>query len=168
MAVLAEGDIRQRPLAEDPETLSRLIRGHWIAGQLDYFDRTSRKLMGKHYAVRRLLYTVLGATIIVAVLHSLRIWSSHSGDTQVLVMCAIGLPAVAGALASVRGIREFRQHSYRYARMAATLRWYLHRSDYALDVDQLRGLATEVDDLLTDELTRWLDEVSGQSLEVHG
>jgi hypothetical protein len=168
MAVLAEGDIRQSPLAEDPETLSSLIRGHWIAGQLDYFDRTSTKLMGKHYAVRRLLYIVLGATIIAAVLHSLRIWPLRSGDTQVLVMCAIGLPAVAGALASVRGIREFRKHSYRYARMAATLRWYLHRSDYASDIDQLRGLVTEVDDLLTDELTRWLDEVSGQSLEVHG
>jgi hypothetical protein len=76
MAVLAEGDIRQQTLAEDPETLSSLIRGHWIAGQ--------------------------------------------------------------------------------------------HRSDYASDADHLHGLTIEVDDLLTDELTRWLDEVSGKSLEVHG
>jgi hypothetical protein len=165
MAVLAEGDIRQQTLGEDPETLSSLIRGHWISGQVDYFDRTSKKLMRKHYAVRRLLYTVLGATIIAAVLHSLRIWPFHSGNTQALVMCAIGLPAVAGVLSNVRSIREFRKHSYRYARMAAILRWYLQRSDDASDIDHLRGLAIAVDDLLTEELTRWLDEVSSQGLE---
>lgn len=168
MTVLAEDDIRHHSLDEDSDTLNSLIRGHWIGGQVDYFDRTSKKLMRKHYAVRRLLYGVLGATIVAAVLHSLRIWPLRSGGTQALVICAIGLPAVAAALSNVRSIREFRHHSYRYARMAAILRWHLQRSGDPSGIDDLGALAVEVDDLLTEDLNEWLDEVSGRGLEIHG
>jgi hypothetical protein len=168
MAVLAEGDIRHQRLDEDSETLNSLIRGHWIGGQVDYFDRASKKLMRKHYAVRRLLYGVLGATIVAAVLHSLRIWPVRADGTQALVICAIGLPAVAAALSNVRSIREFRHHAYRYARMAAILRWRLQRSGDPSGIDDLRALAVKVDDQLTEDLNEWLDEVSGRGLEVHG
>jgi len=166
--VLGEGDSRQQDIAEDLETLSSLIRSHWIGGQVGYFERTSRNLLSKHRAVRRLLYTVLGITIAAAVLHSLRIWPLGSGETQALVMCAIGLPAVAGALSNVRSIREFSRHAFRYARMAAVLRRYMDRLEDTRDIAGLRRLTTDVNDLLTAETSGWLVEVSARSLEIHG
>jgi hypothetical protein len=102
------------------------------------------------------------------VLHGLRIWPFHSGDTEALVMCAIGLPAAAGALSNVRSIREFSRHSFRYARMAAVLRRYTKRFNDELDIDTLRQVATEVGDLLTEETRGWLLEVSQRDLEIHG
>jgi hypothetical protein len=167
-AVLAEGDLRQKETPEDPETLSSLIRKHWMGGQMTYFERTSQKLMRKHQALRKLLYGVLGATIVAAALHSLRIWPFHSGDTQALVMCAIGLPAAAGALSNARSLREFSRHSFRYARMAAILRRYMGKFDDESGIDDIRRLAEDVGSLLTAETRGWLVEVSAQGLEIHG
>jgi hypothetical protein len=150
------------------ESLSLPIRVHWIGGQMKYFDRTSKKMIRKHHVVRRLIYAVLGATIVAAVLHSLRIWPLNSGDTQALVMCAIGLPAGAAALSNVRSIREFSRHSFRYARMAAVLRRYTEKFDDESTIEDLRQLAEEVGDLLTAETRGWLVEVSGRGLEIHG
>jgi hypothetical protein len=167
-AVMAGCDARRQVISEDPETLNSLIRNHWMGGQMNYFDRTSKKLMRKHNRVLSLLYTLLCATIVAAVLHGLRIWPFHSGDTEALVMCAIGLPAAAGALSNVRSIREFSRHSFRYARMAAVLRRYTKRFNDELDIDTLRQVATEVGDLLTEETRGWLLEVSQRDLEIHG
>ena len=167
-AALAECDLRHQQVSEDPETLSSLIRVHWMGGQLKYFERTSKKMIRKHRMVRRSLNGVLIATIIAALLHGLRIWPLHSSDTQALVMCAIGLPAVAGVLTNVRSIREFSRHSFRYARMAAILRRYMERFNNETDIDELRELAEKVGEVLTAETKGWLVEVSGRGLEIHG
>lgn len=167
MAVLAEGALKQEEPPEGPETLSSLIREYWMGGQIKYFERTSKKLMRRHHAVRKLVSCVLGATIVAAVLHSLRIWPFHSGDTQALIMCAIGLPAVVAALSNVRSLREYARHSFRYARMAAVLHRYLEKFDDEPDIKDLRQLAVEVSALLTAETNGWLLEVSAQSLEDH-
>jgi SMODS and SLOG-associating 2TM effector domain 3 len=167
MAVLAEFDVIQQEPPEDLETLSSLIRDHWMGGQMDYFQRTSKRLMRTHHVVRWFLYGVLIATIVAALLHCLRIWPLHSGVTQTLVMCAIGLPAMAGALSNVRSTREFSRHSFRYARMEALLRRYASALDEP-DLKDLRQLAVQVGDLLTAETRNWLVEVSGRGLESPG
>lgn len=167
-AILAEGGPRKEDIPEDPETLSSLIRAHWMTGQLRYFERTSKKMMRRHRTVRGLLYGVLGATIVAALLHSLRIWPFRSGATEALVMCAIGLPAVAGALSNIRSIREFSRHAFRYTRMAAVVRWYLEKFGEQSSVDDLGLLAEKVGNLLTAETRGWLVEVSGHGLEIHG
>jgi hypothetical protein len=167
-AVIAEGGAVTEPTPEETVALSSLIRVEWVGGQVGYFDKTSKKMMRKHHAVLRLLYGVLGATIIAALLHSLRLWPFHSGNTQALVMCAIGLPAVAAALSNIRSIREFTRHSFRYRRMAAVLRGRLEAFDDESGIEGLRKLAAEVSDLLTDETRGWLVEVSGRGLEIHG
>jgi hypothetical protein len=156
---------RQSEIYEDPETLTSLIRDHWIDGQIRYFDQASRKLMRQHRMVRRLLYCVLCATIVAALLHALRIWTFHSGNTQALVMCAIGLPAAAAALSNVRSIREFSRHSFRYARMATVMRRYIEKFENEPNNENLRKLAKDVDGLLTAETSGWLVEVSARGLE---
>jgi hypothetical protein len=170
--ILAECDVRQQEkipdLEEkipDLETLSSLIRIHWIGGQVNYFERTSKKLMRKHNEVRTLLYGIIGATIIAALLHCLRIWPLHADGTKALVMCAIGLPAVAAALSNVRSLREFSRHSFRFARMAAVMRRYLDKFDEESDRERLRQLAEEVGGLLTAETRDWLGVVSARALE---
>jgi hypothetical protein len=167
-SILAEiGPDRERDIAEDPETLSSLIRAHWMTGQLNYFERTSKKMMRRHNTVRGLLYAVLSATIVAALLHSLRIWPFHSGPTETLIMCAIGLPAVAAALSNIRSIREFKYHAFRYKRMAAVVRWYLDNFPEEPDEKDLAHLAERVGSLLTAETRGWLVEVSGHNLEMH-
>lgn len=167
-AVLAEQDTSQRKHTEPLETLSSLIRVRWVARQINYFENTSRKQMRSHERVRRMLYVVLGITIAAAVVHSLRVWPSGSIPTQVLVMCAIGLPAAAGALSNVRSLREFRRHSLRYARMADVLRMYLDQFEQEADINDLRRLARNIDGVLTAEARDWLGVVAEQGLEIHG
>ena len=167
-AVLSEDKPAHKAAPEDPDTLNGLIRKYWIAGQLSYFERTSRKMMWRHHLVKGILYGALGATIIAAFLHSLRMWSFHSGDTQALIMCAIGLPAAAGALSNVRSLREFSRHAFRYSRMAAIMRSYLKKFGEESSIEDLGQLAEKAGALLTAETRGWLIEVSGHNLEIDG
>jgi len=167
-AVMSQGDAGQMDVQEDPETLNELIRKYWVGGQLKYFERTSKKMMRKHHIVRGILYGVLGATIIAALLHSLRIWSFHSGNTETLIMFAICLPAVAGALSNIRSLRDFSRHAFRYTRMAAVMRWYLEKFGEESSIEDLGLLAEKAGSLLTAETRGWLVEVSGHGLEIHG
>ena len=122
----------------------------------------------QHLTVVGLLYGVLGATIVAVLLHSLRIWPFDSGATQALIICAIGLPAVAAALSNIRSLREFGRHAFRYQRMAAVVRWYLSESDEQASIDDLGLLAEEVGRLFTAETGNWLVEVSEHDLEPAG
>jgi hypothetical protein len=162
----------QAPEPQEPseplEVLNSLIRVHWLGGQMSYFARSSRKMMRIHHMVRRSLYVVLGITIAAALVHSFRIWPFGSAQTDVLVMCAIGLPAVAGALSNIRSLREFSRHSIRYARMANVLHWYIRKFEQEMSIDQLRKLTAEMDGILTAEARGWLGVVSERGLEIHG
>jgi hypothetical protein len=165
--ILADSDPEKDTL-ENFETMSSLIRAHWMAGQLRYFERTSKKMMRRHRTVRGLLYGVLGATIVAALLHSLRIWPFHSGATEALIMCAIGLPAVAAALSNVRSLREFSRHAFRYTRMAAVIRSYLDEFGEEPSADDIAVVAKKVGNLLTAETRGWLVEVSAHGIELDG
>jgi hypothetical protein len=166
--VLAEGDAATTKPAEDPRTLSSLIREHWMRGQLRYFERRSTKMMRQHLTIVSLLYAVLGATIIAVLLHSLQIWPFDSGQTQALIMCAIGLPAVAAALSNIRSLREFSRHAFRYQRTAAVVSWYLSESVKEPSIEDLGVLAERVASLFTVETRGWLLEVSEHHLEMAG
>jgi hypothetical protein len=166
ISFLAEQDTTQAP-NEPLETLSKLVRVHWVEGQISYFESASRKQLRYHHRVQTALYAALGITIAAAVVHTLRLWPFHSTETQTLIMLAIGLPAVAGALTGIRGLREFRRHSLRYARMANVLRKYLDQFDYQSDIGSLVQLATNIDDILIAEARGWLGAVAEQGLEIH-
>jgi hypothetical protein len=122
-------------------------------------------MMRRHHTVRGFLWGVLGATIVLALLHSLRIWPFHSGATEALIMCAIGLPAVAGALSNIRSLREFSRHAFRYTRMAAVIRSYLYEFGEESSIDDIGLVAEKVGSLLTDETRNWLVEISTHGIE---
>jgi hypothetical protein len=151
---------------EPLEILNSLIRVYWVSGQIDYFKSKSDRLMRQHNIVRSLLSAVLFITIAAAIVHSLHIWPLESNPTEALVMCAIGLPAVAAVLANIRSLREFSRHSTRFANMAKVLHWYLDQFVAESSVDHLRDLALSVYDVLTAESRGWLGAVSGRGIEI--
>ena len=166
--VLAQQNV-ERPEQEEPlETLNWLIRVHWVSGQIEYFKKRSAKLMRRHKTVLALLFAVLFVTLAAAIVHLVGIWPFHSTQTDALVMCAIGLPAVASFLANMRSMREFRRHSVRYALMANVLRWYLDQFVQESTIDHLRQLAENIDHVLTEESRGWLGAVSERGLEAPG
>ncbi len=165
ISILVKSYPGREHFTEDAETLSSLIRAHWMTGQLKYFERTSERMLRRHHMIVGLLYGVLGATIVAALLHSLRIWSLHSGATEVLIMGAIGLPAVAAALSNIRSLREFSRHAFRYTRNAAVIRSYLYESGEEPSVDDIGLVAKKVGILLTDETRNWLVEISTHDIE---
>lgn len=154
--------------AEPLDVLSSLIREYWVSGQIDYFKKKSTKLMLQHNIVRNLMSVVLFVTIVAGIVHSLRIWPLSSTPTEALVMCAIGLPAVAGVLVNIRSLREFTRHSNRYASMAKVLRWYLDQFVQESSAKHLRHLAVNVDHVLTAESRGWLGAVAERGIEIHG
>jgi hypothetical protein len=83
-------------------------------------------------------------------------------------MCAVGLPAAAGALNNVRSLREFSRHAFRYSRMAAIMRSYLRKFGEESSIEDLGQLAEKAGGLLTAETRGWLIEVSGHNLEIDG
>jgi hypothetical protein len=139
---------------------------YWVSGQIDYFKSKSDRLMRQHNIVRSLLSAVLFITIAAAIVHSLHIWPLESNPTEALVMCAIGLPAVAAVLANIRSLREFSRHSTRFANMAKVLHWYLDQFVAESSADRLRDLALGVYDVLTAESRGWLGAVSGRGIEI--
>jgi hypothetical protein len=166
--VIAEQRAEHEEPSEPLKVLSSLVRDYWLDGQIRYFTSASRKMTRMHRMVLTSLYIVLCVTIAVALVHSLRIWPFHSVRTQFLVMCAIGLPAAAGALSNIRSLREFSRHSLRYARVANALRWYMRQFGHELSIHDLQELAANIDTVLTAEARGWLGVVSERGLELHG
>lgn len=153
-------------VTEPLDVLNGLIRSRWVPGQITYFRKTSARLARSHNAVRSLLVTVLFVTIAAAVVHSLHLWPDGTGQTEALTMCAIALPAVAAALATLRSLREFIRHSSRYANMATLLDWYLGQSVTEESLPHLQKLAQSVYDVLTAESRGWLSAVTGRDIEI--
>jgi hypothetical protein len=165
--VLAEQEPGNGQQATEPaHVLDDVIRGSWISGQIDYFRKTSRRLIRRHNTVRTLLAAVLFVTIAAAIMHSLDLWSLPSTETEAFSMCAIALPALAAALANIRSLREFTRHASRYANMATVLDWYLDQYMADLNADHLRLLALSVYDVLTAESRGWLGAVTGHGIEI--
>lgn len=153
-------------VTEPLDVLNGLVRSRWVQGQITYFRKTSVRLTRNHNAVRSLLVGVLFVTIAAAVVHSLGLWPNGAGQTEALAMCAIGLPAVAAALATLRSLREFIRHASRYANMATLLDWYLRQSVAEESLPHLQKLAQSVYDVLTAESRGWLSAVTGRDIEI--
>jgi hypothetical protein len=165
----------QRPQTElaesDVENLRRFLATAWIDDQRRYHEKMSRKHAGRHWRLSRLSELLLAATMLAAVLHAVGVGEHDSVGplewSDLLVFLAISLPALAAAVSGIRVQREYERNAERYSGMRKILEGLRARMERAADLEAVRGIAIETEELMLQENSDWFALMRFRGLEWH-
>ncbi len=165
----------QRPQVEmiesDVEGLRPYLAEAWIEDQIKYHRKTSRKHEMRHLRLSRATEILFGVTILAAVLHSFSVGGHGSAGTlswaNLLILLAIALPALGAALSGIRAQREYLRHSERFGRMVHYLEDTKKRMEAAPDLETVRTVAAEAEDLMLEENRDWFVVMRFHDFELH-
>ena len=131
----------------------------WIRDQIKYHEKMSRKYHGRYHRLTRATEVLFGATILAALLHVFGVAGHASPGSlswpTLFVLLAIALPALGAAISAIRTQREYSRNSERFGRMAHYLEGISTRLKTAPDMDTVREIAAEAEDLMLDENRDW-------------
>ena len=143
----------------DVEGLREFLVEAWIQDQIKYHEKMSRKYHGRHHRLTRATEVLFGATILAALLHVFGAAGHVSPGSlswaTLFVLLAIALPALGAAISAIRTQREYSRNSERFRRMAHYLDGISARLKTAPDMDTVREIAAEAEDLMLDENRDW-------------
>jgi len=143
----------------------------WIGDQIRYHQVTSRKNALRHRRLTGAIAFLFAITLLAALLHSFGIGGHGSAGTppwaNALSFLAIALPALGGALGGVRAQGEYVRQSERFGRMALHLEDARRRMEAAPDLETVRKLAAEAEELMLDETRDWFAVIRFHDFELH-
>lgn len=155
----------------DVEGLRRVLANAWIHDQEAYHRGTSRKNKARHHLITGALGSLFALTLVAALLHGV----GFAGHVEVGVLSpatllsflAVALPALGGALGGIRAQREFLRHGERFGRMAHHLRDIEGRMQAAANLEAVRTVATQAEELMLEESRDWFVVVRFHDFELH-
>jgi hypothetical protein len=157
--------------ASQVEGLRSFLAESWIGDQIRYHHATSRKNALSHRRLTGAIAFLFAITLLAALLHSLGIGGHASAGTPLwanaLTFLAIALPALGGALGGIRAQREYLRQSERFGRMAQHLEDARRRMEAAPDLETVRSVAAEAEELMLDETSDWFAVVRFHDFELH-
>jgi hypothetical protein len=157
--------------ASEVEGLRRFLAKAWIGDQVRYHHATSHKNALRHRRLTGAIAILFAITLLAAVLHSLGIGGHGSAGTpgwaNALTFLAIALPALGAALGGIRAEREYLRQSERFGRMAQNLEDAERRMETAADLEAVRSVAAEAEELMQDEAGDWFAVVRFHDFELH-
>jgi hypothetical protein len=153
------------------EGLRGFLAEAWIGDQIEYHKKMSRKYRGRYHRLTRATEALFIATILAALLHV----SGVAGDASpgslswatLFVLLAIALPALGAAIGAIRTQREYLRNSERFDRMAHYLEAIRTRLETAPNMDRVREIAAEAEDLMFDENRDWFVVMRFHPIELH-
>jgi hypothetical protein len=155
----------------DVEGLRRFLAEAWIQDQIGYHEKMTRKYYGRHHRLTRATEVLFGATVLAALLHVFGVAGNASPGSlswaTLFVLLAIALPALGAAISAIRTQREYSRNSERFGRMAHYLEGISTRLKTAQDMDTVRRIAAEAEDLMLDENRDWFLVMRFHPIELH-
>jgi hypothetical protein len=153
------------------EGLRSFLAEAWIGDQISYHRATSRKNALRHRQLTVAIAVVFAATLLAALLHSFGIGGHGPAGTpscaNALTFAAIALPALGGALGGIRAQREYLRQSERFGRMVHHLEAARRRMEAAPDLETVRSVAAEAEELMLEENRDWFAVVRFHDFELH-
>ncbi len=160
--VVAESDI---------DSLKRYLAAAWIEGQAQFHRSTSAKYERRHLLLGRATEFLFVAAVSVGVLHALGIGENSTlgsiSWSNLLVLLAISMPALGAALSGIRAEREYLRNSERYGRMVHYLKQVEERLKAAANLETVRQLAAEAENLMLEENRDWYLVMKFHDFELH-
>ena len=155
----------------DVEGLREFLAEAWIRDQIKYHEKMSRKYHGRDHRLTRATYMLFVATILAALLHVFGV-AGHASPGSLswailFVLLAIALPALGAAISAIRTQREYSRNSERFGRMAHYLAGISARLEGAPDMETVRAIAAEAEDLMFDENRDWFVVMRFHPIELH-
>jgi hypothetical protein len=155
----------------DVEGLREFLAEAWIRDQIKYHEKMSRKYHGRDHRLTWATYILFGATILAALLHVVGVAGHASPGSlswaTLFVLLAIALPALGAAISAIRTQREYSRNSDRFGRMAHYLGSISARLETAPDMETVRAIAAEAEDLMFDENRDWFVVMRFHPIELH-
>ena len=155
----------------DVEGLREFLAEAWIRDQIKYHEKMSRKYHGRDHRLTRATEVLFGATVLAALLHVFGV-AGHASPGSLswailFVLLAIALPALGAAISAIRTQREYSRNSERFGRMAHYLAGISARLEGAPDMETVRAIAAEAEDLMFDENRDWFVVMRFHPIELH-
>jgi hypothetical protein len=150
----------QAELAESSvEDLRQLLTKAWIEDQRNFHRSAHHKYRFRHLRLSRATEFLFGATVLAALLHATGVVEEGSAGplswSDLLILLAISLPALGAALGAIRAEREYMQNSDRYDEMVCHLGIIERRMQAAVDLEAVRRVATDAENLMLQENRNW-------------
>ena len=151
--------VRRQP-GDACEDLVRFVREHWIEDQLRYHESKARaaESVSRRLEVGGML--VFGVALLAPAAHLILFRPGLGLEVKwlevLLTFAAIVLPALGAALEGVRSHGEYSRIAKRSENMAEALQELDRRSHQVRDLQGLRDLMCEVEELMLVEAADWL------------
>lgn len=143
----------------DVEGFRRFLAEAWIQDQISYHSRMSPKYSRRHHRLTRISELLFAATVFAAVLHALSITGHGTPGSlswaTLFVLLSVALPALGAGVYGIRTQREYLRNSERFDHMARYLNDVKTRLEAAPDMETVRQIAAEAEDLMLDENRDW-------------
>ena len=164
---------RPAPLVEHGvDRLRELLASAWVQNQANYHQRAAHLNERRHRQLSFTIAALFGATLLAAMLHALEVGGhddhgSVFSVSNVLVLLALSLPAMAGALSGFRAQREYDRNAERFSAMVPYLRAIADRIRSASDLPALRLAALEAESVMLEENQDWFMVMKFHDFELH-
>jgi hypothetical protein len=121
--------------------------------------RMSQKHDRRHQPLARASVTLFNAAVVAGLLHAFNVGgdglSHHLSRANLLVLLGISMPALGAALSGIRAQREYLRHSESFGPMVHYLQSVEMRMAAAPDIETVRQVAAEAEDLMLEENRDW-------------
>ncbi|MBD3258138.1 SLATT domain-containing protein, partial [candidate division GN15 bacterium] len=150
---------------------ARLLRDVWLAGQRDYYLKRHHSFERRHHQLEWSGGILLVVAVGLAVAHlAMGLLSDHPLGLKDawLTMGAIILPAVGAFLAGIKGSRDYKRFSHRYANMAYSLDHHiglLRLIDPVSETERFMEVVQKARDMMLQEHQGWRHVVRFHELE---
>jgi hypothetical protein len=153
------------------ERLRRFLVEVWIQPQIDYHRRLSQKHHLRHQLLTWASVVLFGSTFLAALLHALSVGGHESAGSlslaNRLILLAIALPALGGALSGIRSQREYVRNSERSGQMVYYLQRLKLRMEAAPDLETVRAVAADAEDVMLEENRDWFVVMRFHDFDLH-
>ncbi len=159
---------RKRPLSAtvSSNAARRLIKEHWIDGQIHYHERSAHRDERSARILEVAVVVLLTAAMLVAVAHLAHLFDSEHAE-QFLTFASIALPAAGGAATGLSAQREYGRSADRHLRIAEHLRQLGERLDSAATEEAIYRLTRRIQQAVLDEVRDWFGTVKFHDIEPH-
>lgn len=145
--------------------VSGLLRSAWLADQIDYHTRAEQRHERRHTRLTRALYVVFAATLVAVLCHLAGAAPEGSVGARVIILAAIGLPALGAALGGLRSHLQGEHHADRHREMRELLAQRRNELAPPRSLHDLRAQAVGIEEALLSESADWLRQISFSVLE---
>jgi hypothetical protein len=141
------------------EDLRQFLAEAWIEDQGNFHRSAHHKYKARHVRLSRITEFLFGATVLAAGLHALGVGEHGSVGSlslaDLLILLAISMPALGAAVGGILAEREYLRNSGRYAEMVGHLEAAKRRMEPAQDLETVRTVAADAENLMLEENRDW-------------